>query len=151
MRHLCKVKMLLPILWHAHLTHSQHYYEHLRSGWMVFFAAHTLCHFMFLILMFLILVLFVSSFIGSTIKQAVEHALKVQTEGACRHPRPKLIRVQEFYPHPGKTYLPHCTILHQCSDDTGCCKNDLTCSPKTTQRVELSFYVSTLVVSVSAY
>ncbi|XP_021945610.1 uncharacterized protein LOC110843869 isoform X2 [Folsomia candida] len=81
---------------------------------------------------------------GSTIKQAVEHALKVQTEGACRHPRPKLIRVQEFYPHPGKTYLPHCTILHQCSDDTGCCKNDLTCSPKTTQRVELSFYTITV-------
>ncbi|ODN06522.1 hypothetical protein Ocin01_00141 [Orchesella cincta] len=79
----------------------------------------------------------------TAISEAVRHAVKVTREGGCRVPKPRLVRVQDFYPHPGKTYVPHCTILHQCSDDTGCCKHDvLTCAPKTTQRVELAFYVS---------
>ncbi|CAL8105263.1 unnamed protein product [Orchesella dallaii] len=81
----------------------------------------------------------------TAISEAVRHAVKVTREGGCRIPKPRLVRVQDFYPHPGKTYVPHCTILHQCSDDTGCCKHDvLTCSPKTTQRVELAFYTISL-------
>jgi len=78
----------------------------------------------------------------TSIREAINHALKVSREGNCKIPKPRLVRVQDYYPHPGKTYVPHCTILHQCSDDTGCCRHDvLTCSPKTTQRVELYFYV----------
>lgn len=84
-----------------------------------------------------------NSLTDTSIREAINHALKVSREGSCKTPRPRLVRVQDFYPHPGKTYVPHCTILHQCSDDTGCCRHDvLTCSPKTTQRVELYFYVS---------
>ncbi|PNF28456.1 hypothetical protein B7P43_G15582 [Cryptotermes secundus] len=74
--------------------------------------------------------------------KAVQHALTVSREGQCRVPKPRLIQVKDVYPHPSKTYIPHCTILHLCGDDTGCCKSDtLTCIARKTEQVDLYFYV----------
>ena len=58
----------------------------------------------------------------------------------CRWPKPKVIPVQN---HSAKLYVPHCTILHRCGDDTGCCNTDSrTCIASKTQTVDLYFYVS---------
>lgn len=79
------------------------------------------------------------------ITEALQHAMKVNQEARCQVPRPRVVHIQDLYPNPSKSYVPHCTILHHCSDETGCCSRDeATCAPKTTQRVELAFYVRTL-------
>ncbi|KAL2732615.1 calponin homology domain-containing protein -like [Vespula maculifrons] len=75
------------------------------------------------------------------IKDALQYAIKVSREGSCQWPRPRVIPVRDVYPSPSTTYIPHCAILHRCSDDTGCCRSEaLTCVPKHSHRVELSFY-----------
>lgn len=80
---------------------------------------------------------------AAEIREALQHAMKVSREGSCRWPRPRVIPVRDVYPSPSTTYIPHCAILHRCSDDTGCCRSEaLTCVPKLSHRVELSFYVS---------
>lgn len=39
--------------------------------------------------------------------------------------------------------MPHCTVLHRCTDETGCCRSERqTCAPKRTKNVDLYFYVS---------
>ncbi|PSN44147.1 hypothetical protein C0J52_15665, partial [Blattella germanica] len=74
----------------------------------------------------------------------LEHNSELTKFGACRIPRPKVIKVSDEYPHPSKTYFPHCTILHRCSDDTGCCSSDSsTCAALKMEQVERFFYVST--------
>ncbi|XP_046388574.1 uncharacterized protein LOC124157680 [Ischnura elegans] len=79
------------------------------------------------------------------VQEAVQHNLKVSREGLCKVPHPKVVQVKDVYPHPAKTYLPHCTILHQCGDDTGCCRHEtLSCVPRKTKRIELYFYTTTL-------
>lgn len=75
---------------------------------------------------------------------AVAHIARVYSEAHCRIPKPKIIPVRF---EPSKSYSPHCTILHRCSNDTGCCHTDaLICDAKKTNSVELYFYVSFLVV-----
>lgn len=58
----------------------------------------------------------------------------------CRKPRPKVVQV----PLNGtKSYIPHCTILHRCGADTGCCKDDSeVCAMKESEAVDLYFIVS---------
>lgn len=71
---------------------------------------------------------------------ATAHMRRVYSEAQCRIPRPKIIPVRF---EPSKSYSPHCTILHRCSNDTGCCHTDaLICDAKKTNSVELYFYVS---------
>ncbi|XP_046828098.1 uncharacterized protein DDB_G0283697-like isoform X1 [Vespa crabro] len=80
------------------------------------------------------------------IKDALQYAIKVSKEGSCQWPRPRVIPVRDVYPSPSTTYIPHCAILHRCSDDTGCCRSEaLTCVPKHSHRVELSFYMTNIV------
>jgi hypothetical protein len=75
----------------------------------------------------------------------IEHYMKVRQEGQCRRPHPRVISVQSEHPDPSKTYTPHCTILHRCAEDTGCCANfDTRCGPKTQVQVHLYFYTKTL-------
>jgi len=82
-------------------------------------------------------------FADADLSKAVQHAVTMGREGQCRVPKPRLIQVKDVYPHPSKTYIPHCTILHQCGDDAGCCKSDtLTCTARKAEQVELYFYVS---------
>ncbi|XP_076296272.1 uncharacterized protein LOC143216774 [Lasioglossum baleicum] len=79
------------------------------------------------------------------IREALQHAIKVSREGSCQWPRPRVIPVRDVYPSPSTTYVPHCAILHRCSDDTGCCRSEaLTCVPKHSHRVELSFYTTSV-------
>ncbi|XP_067010039.2 uncharacterized protein [Anabrus simplex] len=78
-------------------------------------------------------------------RKAVDHMVRMSVEGECKIPKPKLVQVKSEYPHPSKIYLPRCTILHQCGEDTGCCKTEtLTCVPRYTNRVELYFYTTTV-------
>ncbi|EGI70593.1 hypothetical protein G5I_00640 [Acromyrmex echinatior] len=80
---------------------------------------------------------------SAEIREALQHAIKVNKEGSCQWPRARVIPVRDVYPSPSTTYIPHCAILHRCSDDTGCCRSEtLTCVPKHSHRIELSFYVS---------
>lgn len=82
---------------------------------------------------------------SAEIREALQHAIKVSREGSCQWPRPRVIPVRDVYPSPSTTYVPHCAILHRCSDDTGCCRSEaLTCVPKHTHRVELSFYMTSV-------
>ncbi|KAL0102141.1 hypothetical protein PUN28_018577 [Cardiocondyla obscurior] len=80
---------------------------------------------------------------SAEIREALQHAIKVNKEGSCQWPRARVIPVRDVYPSPSTTYIPHCAILHRCSDDTGCCRSEaLTCVPKHSHRVELSFYTT---------
>ncbi|KAG5318039.1 TXVE factor, partial [Pseudoatta argentina] len=82
---------------------------------------------------------------SAEIREALQHAIKVNKEGSCQWPRARVIPVRDVYPSPSTTYIPHCAILHRCSDDTGCCRSEtLTCVPKHSHRIELSFYTTSV-------
>lgn len=77
------------------------------------------------------------------VRAVVAHTVRVNSEGRCKKPLPKVIPVQSEHPDVSKTYIPHCTILHRCAEDTGCCNNYGTrCAPKKLKLVHLYFYVS---------
>ncbi|XP_055919307.1 uncharacterized protein LOC129951249 [Eupeodes corollae] len=68
-----------------------------------------------------------------------ENAKRLREEGKCRWPHPKVIHVIEA----SDRFVPHCTILHRCADDTGCCNDDRkTCVAKSTALVDLYFYIT---------
>lgn len=80
----------------------------------------------------------------------MQHERRVNREAQCRWPRPKTIAVPTD--DPSKTYTPHCTILHRCGADTGCCNLDnQMCVVKHQQRVELYFIVSTVGSDLETY
>ncbi|XP_045478992.1 uncharacterized protein LOC123683993 [Harmonia axyridis] len=73
------------------------------------------------------------------------HFMRVSSEGTCKRPLPRVISVQNVHPDPSKTYTPHCTVLHRCAEDTGCCQqHNMRCGPKTVKEVHLYFYAKTL-------
>ncbi|XP_055597691.1 uncharacterized protein LOC129747474 [Uranotaenia lowii] len=45
---------------------------------------------------------------------------------------------------PSKLYTPHCTILHRCGDDVGCCLPTQTCVSSKNSTVELFFFVDSV-------
>ncbi|KAH8412306.1 hypothetical protein KR009_001133 [Drosophila setifemur] len=67
------------------------------------------------------------------------HLTQVLKEATCRIPQKRCQLVQQ---DPSKIYTPHCTILHRCSEDSGCCpsRNQI-CAAKSTHNVELHFFV----------
>lgn len=73
---------------------------------------------------------------------AAAHYLQVQNTGKCHNPILKVIPVHVEHPNSSVTYTPHCTVLHRCAEDTGCCENDATCQYKKREEVSLYFYVS---------
>ncbi|XP_018579401.1 uncharacterized protein LOC108917336 [Anoplophora glabripennis] len=81
---------------------------------------------------------------GGKVKAVLEHNQRVNQQGRCRSPSPKVIPVQKEHPDPTKTYTPHCTVLHRCGEDTGCCKYDNICQYKKRVLVQLYFYSTTL-------
>ncbi|XP_043468481.1 uncharacterized protein LOC122502472, partial [Leptopilina heterotoma] len=82
---------------------------------------------------------------SAEVNEALQHAIKVSREGSCQWPRARIVPVRDVYPSTSTTYIPHCAILHRCSDDTGCCRSEaLTCVPKQSHRVELYFYTTNL-------
>ncbi|KAF5308095.1 hypothetical protein FQR65_LT00637 [Abscondita terminalis] len=79
------------------------------------------------------------------VNAAIQHAVRMNKESRCRDPFPRVMSVQNIYPDPGKSYLPHCTVLHRCAEDTGCCPSHLTtCAPKKQTVVYLYFYITTI-------
>ncbi|XP_075153968.1 uncharacterized protein LOC142227362 [Haematobia irritans] len=73
---------------------------------------------------------------------ASAHHNRIVKEGTCRLPQPRVERIRR---DSWKIYTPHCTILHRCADDTGCCPTERqTCAPKRTKNVDLYFFVITL-------
>ena len=93
--------------------------------------------------------IYILFFAAAEVNEAIQHALKVSREGSCQWPRARVVPVRDVYPSSSTTYVPHCAILHRCSDDTGCCRSEaLTCVPKHTHRVELYFYVSRIFYSL---
>ncbi|XP_039498911.1 uncharacterized protein LOC120456255 isoform X1 [Drosophila santomea] len=67
------------------------------------------------------------------------HMNQVLKEATCRVPQKRCQLVQQ---DPSKIYTPHCTILHRCSEDSGCCPSrSQICAAKSTHNVELHFFV----------
>ncbi|XP_039450164.1 uncharacterized protein LOC120429075 [Culex pipiens pallens] len=66
------------------------------------------------------------------------HVAKLRREGNCNVPKPKIVLASN---DPTKQYTPHCTILHRCGDDVGCCPQAKTCAASKNSTVELYFFV----------
>ncbi|CAN8023882.1 unnamed protein product [Ixodes persulcatus] len=72
--------------------------------------------------------------------KAAQHEQLVWTEGACRRPQPRVLCLKALRPNDTRKYVPHCTILHRCGPDTGCCSTEEEhCQAKTLQAVPLQF------------
>lgn len=77
---------------------------------------------------------------------AFEHGVRMREFGACRTPRPQVVYVTAS--DPSKIYLPRATLLHRCSDLTGCCPHaSQACRPLSSESVELYFFTLTLKVN----
>ncbi|XP_050524738.1 uncharacterized protein LOC126896201 isoform X2 [Daktulosphaira vitifoliae] len=76
--------------------------------------------------------------------EAYKHQMRIAKEALCKVPRPRVIKASDIYPSSNKRYIPSCTVLHVCADDTGCCGSPLLkCGPKSTQPLHLQFLVYT--------
>lgn len=75
-------------------------------------------------------------------RRVVQHLDMVTREAPCKFPKPTTICVQDIYPNESKKYTPHCTVVHRCGPDTGCCLTEVEhCQPKSIQVVERYFLV----------
>ncbi|XP_050498091.1 uncharacterized protein LOC114329749 [Diabrotica virgifera virgifera] len=74
------------------------------------------------------------------VKAVIEHYARVNQQSKCLTPLPRVISVQQEHPDPTRTYIPACTVLHRCAEDSGCCKRDTRCQYKTRVLVSLYFY-----------
>ncbi|XP_076359313.1 uncharacterized protein LOC143251878 isoform X3 [Tachypleus tridentatus] len=75
------------------------------------------------------------------VRRANDHFLEIRRKTVCKTPQPQVVRVKDYFPDVSKQYVPRCTILHRCADETGCCDDELhTCGPLYTQEVTLHFY-----------
>lgn len=69
-----------------------------------------------------------------------DHYRRYMIESRCKDPKPQVFPSSS---DPTRLYMPRCTILHRCSDDTACCPSvDKTCVANTKERIELAFMVS---------
>jgi hypothetical protein len=72
---------------------------------------------------------------------ASQHFSRILKEAKCQIPVPRVVNIQELFPSATKKYIPHCTLLHFCGYDSGCCRQENErCVPKTVQNVELYFW-----------
>lgn len=73
---------------------------------------------------------------------ATQHVNRMIKDASCSKPVPKVVRVQDLLPNstPHKQYLPHCTVLHFCGQESGCCRSERHhCVPKNVEEVKLYF------------
>ena len=75
--------------------------------------------------------------------EAKKHIQRMHQSGAwCSQPSARLVYLRH---HQNVRYLPECTWLHRCSDDTGCCTDESqTCSPANIESISLPFFALTL-------
>lgn len=86
-----------------------------------------------------------SPFSPDDFAKAFDHGARVRSEGGCHTPRPIIVYVNTT--DPSKVYLPRGTVLHRCSDLTGCCQHPSeTCGPVEMQTVELYFITISITV-----
>ncbi|XP_054153821.1 snake venom vascular endothelial growth factor toxin barietin-like [Oppia nitens] len=72
---------------------------------------------------------------------ASQHFSRILKEAKCQQPVPRVVNIQELFPSATKKYIPHCTLMHFCGYDTGCCRQENErCVPKTVQDVDLYFF-----------
>ncbi|KAH9416909.1 hypothetical protein DERP_013880 [Dermatophagoides pteronyssinus] len=66
---------------------------------------------------------------------ASEHYNRILKYAKCQYPHAKIINIQnelQINPSATKKYIPHCTILHYCGENSGCCRLETEhCIPKT--------------------
>lgn len=72
--------------------------------------------------------------------------VKVQREGRCKAPAKRVIPIYKLLNNQQmKRFLPHCTVLHRCETETGCCNSESEqCSVKKQEPVRLPFWVISL-------
>nr|XP_027204465.1 probable serine/threonine-protein kinase MARK-A [Dermatophagoides pteronyssinus] len=75
---------------------------------------------------------------------ASEHYNRILKYAKCQYPHAKIINIQnelQINPSATKKYIPHCTILHYCGENSGCCRLETEhCIPKTIEEVKLYFW-----------
>ncbi|XP_077527849.1 vascular endothelial growth factor A-A-like [Haemaphysalis longicornis] len=76
---------------------------------------------------------------------AHQHLNMVQLKARCKFPQQRTVCVQDIYPNGSKRYTPHCTIVHRCAPDAGCCTSPKEhCQPKTIETIVRRFLVREL-------
>lgn len=76
---------------------------------------------------------------------AKNHFHRVVEQIVCKIPKPVVIKVKDIYSDVHKIFYPTCTILHRCSEHTGCCYDATKkCTTFKTQNVTLYFMVQHL-------
>lgn len=74
--------------------------------------------------------------------QATSHVNRIIREGKCHQPSPRILKIQELFLNSRKRFLPSCTIIHVCGEDTGCCDHeDFKCTSSKQEVVTLYFWV----------
>ncbi|XP_023159669.2 uncharacterized protein LOC111591960 isoform X2 [Drosophila hydei] len=74
--------------------------------------------------------------------KANAHIEEVLKENSCHLPQKRCMSAGR---DPSKIYMPHCTFVHRCSEDSGCCHSRTEiCAPKRTHKVEKYFFVKAL-------
>lgn len=74
--------------------------------------------------------------------KASQHFSRVLSEAKCAKPFPRVVKMDELFPNSGKKFVPRCTLIHYCGDDTGCCQHEnQRCSPLKQEPVTLYFWV----------
>ncbi|XP_077557819.1 uncharacterized protein LOC144173183 [Haemaphysalis longicornis] len=69
---------------------------------------------------------------------AREHERRVLRDARCKFPQQRTICLNDSS---SKKYVPHCTLVHRCAPDTGCCATEEPCQPKTIETITLHFLV----------
>lgn len=80
------------------------------------------------------------------LKLAFEHGVRLQIEGNCKDPKPQVTYINST--DPSKVYIPRGTIVHRCSDQTGCCP-DASHSCQAIDKVDVSLYFLTYTLKTS--
>lgn len=69
------------------------------------------------------------------------HFSRALREANCKKPLPRVVHIGALLVSSRKKFLPHCTVLYKCSQETGCCHSeDQVCGPKSIQTVALPFW-----------
>jgi hypothetical protein len=74
--------------------------------------------------------------------RAAKHFAKVLKEVKCSQPFPRVVKMSDLIGNSRKTFLPRCTLLHFCGEETGCCQQEnQRCVSAKTEQVTLYFWV----------
>ena len=82
-------------------------------------------------------------------KLATNHFSSMLRDAKCERPMPRVVHVSEMFPNARKQYAPHCTVIHFCGDDTGCCHENEQCVARHEETIELRFWVVELAADES--